>query len=103
MVELLEIVAMKSRPGLKLSGEVDISNATRLADSLQRQIRESEDIHLDVSDLRFIDASGVRVLTQAARRLSNGRRLVLWSTPAFLRKLLDILKLDESSGLRVAG
>jgi anti-anti-sigma factor len=103
MVELLEIVAMENRHGLKLSGEVDISNATLLADSLQREIRESEDIHLDLSDLKFIDASGVRVLIQAARRLSKGRRIVLWSSPGFLRKLFAILKLDESSGLRFAG
>jgi anti-anti-sigma factor len=103
MVELLEIVTLESRRGLKLSGEVDISNVTQLADSLSRQVAEAEDLHLDLADLEFIDGAGVRVLVQAARRLPRGRRLVLWSAPNFVKRLLAVLKVDESSGLLVAG
>ena len=103
MVELLKIKVLESRRGLKLSGEVDVSNANLLADSLDNHLEESEDIHLDLSDLKFIDAAGLRVLTDAARRLPNGRRLVLWSSPPLLKRLLEIMKVDESQGLRLAG
>jgi anti-anti-sigma factor len=103
MVELLKIVVLESRRGLKLSGEVDVSNVRQLAESLSRHMAESEDMHLDLSELHFIDGAGVRVLVQAARRLSRGRRMVLWSTPSFVKRLLAVLKVDESSGLRLAG
>ena len=103
MVELLRIGAMESRRGLKLSGEVDISNARQLADSLSRHMTTAEDINLDLSDLKFIDVTGVRVLVQTARKLSGGRRVILWSAPSFVRRLLALLKVDESSGLRLAG
>lgn len=103
MMELLKIAVLESRRGLKLSGEIDISNVNLLADSLNSHLKESEDIHLDLSDLKFIDAAGLRVLIQAARKLSKGKRLVLWATPTFLKRLLDILKVDESQGLRLAG
>lgn len=102
MMELLKIAALESRRGLKLSGEIDISNAKYLADSLDH-LEESEDIHLDLSDLSFIDAAGLRVLMQAARRLSKGKRLVLWSTPGFVKRLLAVMKVDEAQGLRLAG
>ena len=103
MMELLKIAALESRRGLKLSGEIDISNANYLADSLYDHLEESEDIHLDLSDLKFIDAAGVRVLMQAARRLSKGKRLVLWSTPGFVKRLLAVMKVDEAQGMRLAG
>jgi anti-anti-sigma factor len=103
MMELLKIAVLESRRGLKLSGEIDISNAILLADSLYSHLEESEDMHLDLTDLKFIDVAGLRVLTQAARRLPRGRRLVLWSAPTFLKRLLAILKVDESQGLRLAG
>lgn len=103
MMELLKIKVLESRRGLKLSGEIDVSNANLLADSLHNHLEESEDIHLDLSELKFIDAAGLRVLTQAARRLSKGRRLVLWSSPPIVKKLLEVLKVDESQGLRLAG
>jgi anti-anti-sigma factor len=82
---------------------VDISNATQLADSLSRQLTETEDLHLDLADLEFIDGAGVRVLVQAARRLTRGRRVVLWSAPNFLKRLLAVLKVYESWGLVLAG
>jgi anti-anti-sigma factor len=102
MVELLKIAAMDSRQGLKLSGEVDISNAPDLAASISSCMREAQDIHIDLSDLEFIDGAGVRVLIQAANRLSKGRRIVLWSAPGFFKRLLDVLKVDETWGLRLA-
>ena len=102
MVELLRIFSMESRRGLKLAGEVDMSNASVLADSLSLCMRDAEDLHLDLSELKFIDGCGVRVLLQAARKLSRGRRVVLWSAPAFVKRLLAVLKVDESSGLRLA-
>lgn len=103
MMELLKIAVLESRRGLKLSGEVDVSNASYLADSLYSHLEESEDIHLDLSELKFIDAAGLRVMMQAAKTLSQGKRLVLWSAPGFFKRLLAILKVDESQGLRLAG
>jgi anti-anti-sigma factor len=103
MMELLKIAVLESRRGLKLSGEIDISNVKFFADSLHSHLKESEDIYLDLSDLKFIDAAGIRVLAQAAKQLSNGKRLILWSAPTFFKRLLFLLKLDESQGLRLAG
>lgn len=53
------------RTRLKLSGELDVAVIGRLQDRLDSLARAGESVVLDLSDLSFIDSSGLNVLVTA--------------------------------------
>lgn len=76
-----------------LDGEVSLGShdGLRLALGVLRRDahRGHADLHLDLGELRFIDAGGVGALTEAAAAMAElGRRLVVHGPPALLRRLL---------------
>jgi anti-sigma B factor antagonist len=82
-----------------VKGEVDVATSAHLAAAITRAMeREAEgrvDLVIDLSQLRFIDVSGLNVLVLAARRArADGGTLVLQSPSRHVRRLLDVLRLD---------
>ncbi|HEX2301240.1 MAG TPA: MEDS domain-containing protein [Pseudonocardiaceae bacterium] len=71
-------------PGLRLVGEVDLSNHDVLRTALDAAMVGTEDLHLELSELTFIDHGGTRILIRAAHRLGPARRLVLHQPPLSL-------------------
>ncbi|OIV36227.1 hypothetical protein BIV57_17380 [Mangrovactinospora gilvigrisea] len=53
------------------------------------------EVHLDLADLTFVDASGAASLCRAARRLAPDGRLVLHDAPPALCRVLDLLWPEE--------
>ncbi len=72
----IEIVEREPHLRLAVRGEIDIQSAPALDDALSNA--DSDTVVLDLSDVTFIDSSGLRVLVMARTRLdSNGHSLVL--------------------------
>ena len=64
--------------GLRLSGELDLATAPQLADALAQAGRDSVAVILDLSELTFMDSSGLHVILNARASLAEaGSRLVL--------------------------
>lgn len=85
----LEIDASDS--GLVLRGEIDAHTAIDLASHLDPLPGSDGDVCLDVSEVEFIDSSGLRVLVDAHRRAGDhGRRLVLRQPSHVVTRLLEI-------------
>jgi anti-anti-sigma factor len=98
---LLDIVQTDRRRTFRLIGELDISNAETLAAVLDRESQERGDIKLDMSDLTFIDSSGIRVLLRAMDRLDGQGKLVLISPSNPVRQILSLMGLQDRDGLVV--
>jgi anti-anti-sigma factor len=80
-----------------LDGELDIATGPAIRRSLMAAIRGGN-VHLavDMSRVTFIDAAGIGVLVDAASRARKaGGRLSLLAPSWPVRRLLDILHLDE--------
>jgi anti-anti-sigma factor len=82
-----------------VKGEVDVATSAHLAAAIMRAIeRQPEgkvDLVIDLTQLRFIDVSGINVLLRAARQArAAGGTLVLRSPNRAVRRLLDVLRLD---------
>ena len=60
---------------LRLSGDLDASNANRVEDRL-RQMSTGEQIVIDLRGLDFIDSAGVSVLVEAKRTQPERIRIV---------------------------
>ena len=80
------------------SGEIDLSTAPALHDALLSASRASARVVLDLTDVTFLDSSGLAVLIAVLKSSGRGQdasppRLV-GPTP-HVRKVLDITRLSE--------
>jgi anti-anti-sigma regulatory factor len=58
-------------------------------------------VHLDVTQLRFIDVSGIRAIVSAAENLGEGRRILLHGLPTQLARVLSIVGWAEAPTLAI--
>jgi anti-anti-sigma factor len=82
---------------LTLIGELDLSVADLLSDRLDELKAKHATVQLDLSQLTFIDSTGIRVVTMACLDASrNGWRLEVERklSPA-IRRPVELLGLDE--------
>lgn len=77
---------------LRIAGEVDRENVDVFAAVLDAAsaAAPSENVHLDLAGLSFIDVAGARALVRTAQSLGE-RALVLNGAPPVLRRVLEIV------------
>ncbi|MGR6919532.1 STAS domain-containing protein [[Actinomadura] parvosata] len=98
-----DVLAMVHPFGLRVRGDIDRAGRPLLARALAWAVRTGKsDIHLDLSELTFIDAAGLQLIAQTAARLPPHRALVLRHAPASVPGLLALLgwRLDADQRLR---
>jgi anti-anti-sigma factor len=90
--------------GLRVTGELDISNHAALGDLLAARTAETAegDVYVEVSALTFVDVQGMRTLVRAASALTGGRRLVLLGPSPGTVELLRIAAWDQAPNLVIA-
>jgi anti-sigma B factor antagonist len=98
-----EGTSTRTRPQavLELEGELDVASA---ADAYKRMLelglRRGGQLVLDLSELTFMDSTGVRMILQAdehARR--HGASLVVVRPPERVMRVLELVGLDEQLDL----
>jgi anti-anti-sigma factor len=88
-----------ARTVVQVTGEVDVATSPLLAAAVARAMesgtRDRIDLVVDLAQVRFIDASGINVLVNAAHQArAAGGTLALRSPSRSVRRMLGILKLD---------
>lgn len=80
----------------RLSGEVDLANAIHFKDAIQPAPRNCRNVILDMSNLRYIDSTGLHVLIDANKELqqNNCQLIVVGASPG-IAKVMRILHLDR--------
>jgi anti-anti-sigma factor len=80
-----------------LRGELDISTATRLEDDLLRVEADGPaTLVLDLSQLDFMDSTGLRLVIAADDRAREaGRRFAIVRGNEMLQRVLRVTRLDE--------
>ncbi|MFI0242210.1 STAS domain-containing protein [Streptomyces sp. NPDC016845] len=87
----LRIHPLTDRAGLKVAGEVCLSTQDVWEHALSRLARQpGGPVHLELSDLSFVDMAGATALAVTAQGLGPGHRLVLDRPPAALSRLLEL-------------
>jgi anti-anti-sigma factor len=87
---VLVIEATEWPRGYRLRGEIDLTAADALAKTLQRATAHEENIHLDLSDVTFLDSIGVAVVIRTALALEGRGRLVLNGPQPTVRRILEV-------------
>jgi anti-sigma B factor antagonist len=83
---------------IKIIGELDVSNAHRLRALLDDITTPAPTVVIDMSELAFMDSSGLTVMLEAARR---GASVVLRQPSPVVRRLVEITGLTDV--LRIEG
>jgi anti-sigma B factor antagonist len=83
--------------GVAVRGELDMSTAPLLAESLDAAIRDSTGpFVVDLTKLAFLDSSGVNVLLRARALLGRGdREIVVVCPPGQVRRVLELVGIDD--------
>jgi anti-anti-sigma factor len=85
----------------KLSGELDVACSDGLVEVVRLAIEEGDDITLDMSDVRFIDSSGIRALLAISRQLHGRGRLILESPSPLVGRILETAGADRFPDLDI--
>ncbi len=86
--------------GWTLSGEIDAHSAPALEEATSELPDAADPIRVDVSEVSFIDSSGLRVLIALATRANDeGRSVVLDNPSGAVTRLLEITALGDMFGL----
>ncbi|HEU5112848.1 MAG TPA: STAS domain-containing protein [Acidimicrobiia bacterium] len=94
------ILRLDDGSGLKVIGELDAATAPQLTTALSGASLEGE-VVLDLSELTFLDSSGVRVIVElAATRNGNGPVVISNASPAVVR-VFEILGLNQHRGIEL--
>ena len=82
---------------IALEGELDYSSALTLDDELRRaQTCVHEIVVLDLSELRFMDSTGLGVIASTYRRMRrSGGRLIVASPTAAVRRIFQLTGMLE--------
>jgi anti-anti-sigma factor len=87
-------------PGtFELRGELDISTAPLLSDAVIPTIGEG-DVFFDLTNLSFMDASGLRAVVEVAEQLAEGSLVVAAPQP-IVEKVLELTGVMERRNIRL--
>lgn len=87
---------------LYVSGELDVASAPALEHAVAHAIDgQGAEFRLDLSGLTFMDSSGAGGLVQVHHRVGAiGRRLVIVSPMRIVRRVIDLMGLDQVLDVR---
>lgn len=97
----LTISLLHGRIGLRLAGDVDMSNRDQLHSALAA-LPDTATVHLELSGLRFIDVAGTRELI-ALVQCEPHPHLVLHDPPSALRRIIALLWPGNDVEIQVSG
>jgi anti-sigma B factor antagonist len=78
----------------RLEGELDVLSAEELSASVAARLNGQVDVVLDVSNLSFVDSSGIRALLRLAEQAAP-RRMVLRNPQPHVAGVLEIVRIDD--------
>jgi anti-anti-sigma factor len=98
-MDILEVTTQDSggQVTISLKGELDLSSVGKVQEELRRVEAEGPSVLvLDLSNLTFLDSTGLRtVVTADERARENGRRLVVVRGPDAVQRVFAITRLEE--------
>jgi anti-anti-sigma regulatory factor len=87
---------------LHLRGEIDVSNTDRVSHVLRAAL-DAGLREVDLSDLQFLTAGGVRALRSAAASLPAGEALVVGGANVLLQQLFSVVDLSDDPSIELRG
>ena len=100
-MSIFEVSPLENGGGLKLSGELDLAAAPRLTEALLFELSPFGELRLDVSELTFVDSSGMSTIVAHARSRNGAGPVVLVDPTEPVVRALELMCLDQHPGIEV--
>ena len=86
---------------IRVSGEVDVSNKDELNSAIaDAQAQDAQEVEVDLTEVSYIDSSGIGVLVAAAHRAADaGTRFFVSHPQRNVARVLSMLGMGEELGL----
>jgi anti-anti-sigma factor len=97
----LEISPLDGGAGLKLTGELDLATARQLDEALLLAVSTVGELRLDLSELTFMDSSGMNTIIAHARSRNGAGPLVLVDPTEPVGRAFELMCLDQHPGIEV--
>ncbi len=92
----MQLLSIEQGGSIRLTGELDMSTAPQLGEVLDAAVEHGGTILVDLSELTFMDSTGINVLLRAAVSLRGRGCLILHGEQDRVRRLLDLIRVDGS-------
>lgn len=87
-----------------VAGEVDVSNASELRDALAGVLAGEKSVEVDLSQVPYIDSTGIGVLVGAAHEAQEaGTAFCVTNPQANVARVLSLLDVADKLGVRQDG
>lgn len=96
-LDTLPVVSQPDPSIISLEGEIDLHESPNVRDSLRPLIEgKVARIYVDMTEVTYIDSSGLAVLIDAMQRIANyGGKFGLIAIRPAVRTVLEIARLDQ--------
>jgi anti-anti-sigma factor len=90
----VELLSIEQGRTIRLAGELDMSNESELDDVLQAAVEQGGAILVDLSELTFMDSTGISAFLRAAVSLQGRGCLILHGEQDRVRRVMDLVRVD---------
>ena len=85
---------------LSVGGEFDLAQTDHFATTVDALVDGEPEIVLDLTELTFMDSSGIRAIIDLARRVEP-RPVVIRNPHGSVAKVLGLVNIDRPGGIRI--
>jgi anti-sigma B factor antagonist len=93
---IVQLLSIEEGRSIRLAGELDMSTAAQLDEVLGTAVEHGGAITIDLSELTFMDSTGIGVFLRAAVSLRGRGCLILHGEQDRVRRVLDLVRVDGS-------
>ena len=97
---VFEISRLDDETGLKLAGELDLHSAGELTEALTA-FQEADEVWLDMTEITFIDSSGLSSILSFARSRNGNGRIVIIDPTSVVGPVFKIIGLHDRASIEV--
>ena len=87
---------------VRLSGEIDLSNALEVQHELERAVQDRPRVVIDLAEVEYLDSQGLRLIKKVYDNVkSNGGELQLIAPPGtFARQAFEMARMSQFIEIR---
>ena len=93
---IVQLLSIEQGRSIRLAGELDMSTAAQMDEVLGTAVEHGGAITIDLSELTFMDSTGIGVFLRAAVSLRGRGCLILHGEQDRVRRVLDLVRVDGS-------
>jgi anti-anti-sigma factor len=92
----VELLSIEQGRTIRLAGELDMSNKSELDEAFEAAAERGGPILVDLSELTFMDSTGIHAFVRAAASVRGRGCLILHGEQDRVRRVMDIVRVEET-------